>query len=85
MAKYTEEELKAKAEEIAKEIAKEITDVLARHSPQPGIVFLAALSASLKLLADSIEGGGGPSAEETMNRFIEYTAVCFATCNKNNA
>lgn len=80
MTKYTEEELKAKSEEIA----KEITDVLARHSPQPGIVFLAALSASLKLLADSIEGGG-PSAEETMNRFIEYTAVCFATCNKNNA
>lgn len=81
MAKYTEEELKAKAEEIA----KGITDVLARHSPQPGIVFLAALSASLKLLADSIEGGGGPSAEETMNTFIEYTEACFAACNKNNA
>lgn len=81
MAKYTEEELKAKAEEIA----KGITDVLARHSPQPGIVFLAALSASLKLLADSIEGGGGPSAKETMNRFFEYTEACFATCNKNNA
>ena len=81
MAKYTEEELKAKAEEIA----KGITDVLTRHSPQPGIVFLAALSASLKLLADSIEGGGGPSAEETMNRFFEYTEACFATCNKNNA
>lgn len=81
MAKYTEEELNAKAEEIA----KEITDVLARHSPQPGIVFLAALSASLKLLADSIEESGGPSAEETLNRFIEYTEACFATCNKNNA
>lgn len=81
MTKQKEEELKAKAEEIA----KEITDVLARHSPQPGIVFLAALSASLKLLADSIEGGGGPSAEETMNRFIEYTEACFATCHKNNA
>lgn len=81
MAKYTEEELKAKSEEIA----KEITGIFARHSPQPRVVFLAALSASLKLLADSIECGGGPSAEETMNRFIEYTAVCFATCNKNNA
>lgn len=81
MAKYTEEELKAKAEEIA----KGITDVLARHSPQPGIVFLAALSASLKLLADSIEGGGGPSAEETMNMFIEHTEACFAALNKNNA
>lgn len=81
MTKYTEEELKAKSEEIA----KEIRDVLARHAPQPGIVFLAALSASLKLLADSIEDDGGPSAEETMNRFIEYTEVCFATCNKNNA
>lgn len=76
MTKQKEEELKAKAEEIA----KEITDVLARHSPQPGIVFLAALSASLKLLADSIEGGG-PSAEETMNRFIEYTEACFVTLN----
>lgn len=77
MTKQKEEELKAKAEEIA----KEITDVLARHSPQPGIVFFAALSASLKLLADSIEGGGGPSAEETMNRFIEYTEACFVTLN----
>lgn len=75
------EELAAKAEEIA----KGIRDVLARHSPQPGIVFLAALSASLKLLADSIEESGGPSAEETLNRFIEYTEACFATCNKNNA
>ena len=80
MTKQKEEELKAKAEEITKEIAA----VLERHSPQPGVVFLAALSASLKLLADSIEGGG-PSAEETMNRFFEYTEVCFATCNKNNA
>lgn len=81
MTKQTEEELKAKAEEIAKEIAT----VLERHSPQPGLVFLAALSASLKLIADSIEGGGGPSAEETMNTFIEYTVVCFAALNKNNA
>lgn len=76
MGNYTE-----KAEEIAKEIAT----VLKRHSPQPGVVFLAALSASLKLLADSIEKGGGPSAEETMNRFFEYTEACFACCNKNNA
>lgn len=81
MTKYTEEDLKAKSEEIA----KEITDVLARHSPQPGIVFLAALSASLKLLADSIEDNGGPSAEETMNRFIEYTGASIARRNKNNA
>lgn len=81
MKEYTEEDLKATSEEIA----KGITDVLARHSPQPGIVFLAALSASLKLLADSIEESGGQSAEETLNRFIEYTEVCFATCNKNNA
>lgn len=81
MAKQTEEELMAKSVEIVKEIA----DVLARHLPQPRIVIFAALSASLKLLADSIEKNGGPSAEETMNRFIEYTAVCFATCNKNNA
>lgn len=84
MAKYTEEELKAKAEEITKEIVKIVT-VLKRHSPQPGVVFLAALSASLKLLADSIEEGGGPSAEKTINRFIEYTEACFAACNKNNA
>ena len=81
MTKHKEEELKAKAEEIAEEIAT----VLERHSPQPGVVFLAALSASLKLLADSIEKGGGSSAEETMNRFFEYTEVCFACCNKNNA
>lgn len=81
MAKYTEEELKAKAEEIT----KEIVTVIKRHSPQPGVVFLAALSASLKLLADSIEEGGGPSAEKTINRFIEYTEACFAACNKNNA
>lgn len=81
MTKYTEEELKAKAGEIAKEIAA----VLERHSPQPGIVFLAALSASLKILADSMEEGGGPSAEETMNRFIEYTEACFATLNENHA
>lgn len=75
------EELAAKA----KEIAKEITTVLERHSPQPRIVFLAALSASFGVLAESIKEDGGPSAEETMNIFIEYTAVCFATCNKNNA
>lgn len=74
------EELTAKA----KEITEEISTVLERHSPQPGVVFLAALSASLKLLADSIEKGG-PSAEETMNRFFEYTEACFACCNKNNA
>lgn len=81
MTKYTEEELKAKSEEIA----KEITDIFASYSPQPGIVFLAALSASLGVLAESIEEDGGPSAEETMNRFIEYTEACFARCNKNNA
>lgn len=81
MAKQTEEELKAKAEEMTKEIAT----VLKRHSPQPGVVFLAALSASLEVLAESIEEDGGPSAEETMNRFIEYTEACFAACNKNNA
>lgn len=81
MTKYTEEGLKAKAEEITEEIAT----VLKRHSPQPGVVFLATLSASLKLLADSIEESGGPSAEETLNRFIEYTEACFAACNKNNA
>lgn len=81
MTKYKEEELKAKSEEIA----KEITGIFARHSPQPRIVFLAALSASLILLADSIEEGGGPSAEETMNRFFEYTEACFACGNKNNA
>lgn len=81
MAKYTEEELKAKSVEIA----KEITDVLTRHLPQPGVVFLAALSASLKLLADSIEEGGGPSAEKTINRFIEYMEASIARRNKNNA
>lgn len=81
MTKHKEEELKAKAEEIT----KEISTVLERHSPQPGVIFLAALSASLKLLADSIEVGGGPSAEETMNRFFEYTEAYFACCNKNNA
>lgn len=81
MTKYTEEDLKAKSEEIA----KEITDVLARHSPQPRIVFLAALSASLKVLADRIEEDGGPSAEETMNIFIEYTGASIARRNKNNA
>lgn len=81
MEKYTEEELNAKS----KEIAKEITDVLARHSPQPRIVFLAALSASFGVLAESIEEDGGPSAEKTMNRFIEYTEASIARCNKNNA
>lgn len=81
MKEYTEEELKAKAEEIG----KEITDVLARHLPQPRIVFLAALSASLGVLAESIEEDGGPSAEKTMNRFIEYTGASIARRNKNNA
>lgn len=81
MTKHKEEELEAKSVEIANEIAT----VLKRHSPQPGVVFLAALSASLKLLADSIEKGGGSSAEETMNKFFEYTEACFACCNKNNA
>ncbi|MCF2614497.1 hypothetical protein [Leyella stercorea] len=75
------EELKAKSVEIA----KEIVTVLERHSPQPGVVFLAALSAILKLLADSIEEDGGPSAEETKNSFFESTEACFACCNKNNA
>lgn len=81
MTKQKEEELKAKAEEITKEIAT----VLERHSPQPGVVFLAALSANLEILADGIEESGGPSAEKTMNRFIEYTEACFATLNENNA
>lgn len=81
MTKYTEEDLKA----ISIEISKEITDIFASYSPQPRIVFLAALSASLGVLADSIEGGGGPSAEETMNRFIEYTGASIARRNKNNA
>ena len=75
------EELKAKSEEIA----KEITGIFARYSPQPRIVFLAALSASLGVLAESIEEDGGPSAEETMNRFIEYTGASIARRNKNNA
>lgn len=81
MKEYTEEELKAKSEEIA----KEITGIFARYSPQPRIVFLAALSASLGVLAESIEEDGGPSAEETMNRFIEYTGASIARRNKNNA
>ena len=81
MTKHKEEELKAKAEEITKEIAT----VLERHSPQPGVVFLAALSASLGVLAESIEENGGPSAEKTKNRFFEYTEACFARRNKNNA
>lgn len=80
MTKYTEE-LKVKAIEIS----KEITEIFASYSPQPRIVFLAALSASLEVLADSIEGGGGPSAEETMNRFIEYMEASIARRNKNNA
>lgn len=81
MAKYTEEELKAKAEEIT----KEIVTVLKRHSSQPGVVFLAALSASLELLADSIEEGGGPSAEKTINRFIELQRRASPLATKNNA
>ena len=44
MTKHKEEELEAKSVEIA----NEITTVLKRHSPQPGVVFLAALSANLK-------------------------------------
>lgn len=81
MTKYTEEELSAKSEEIA----KEITDVFASYSPQPRRVFLAALSASLGVLAESIEEDGGPSAEKTMNKFIEYTEASIARRNKNNA
>lgn len=81
MKKYTEEELKAKSEEIA----KEITGIFARYSPQPRIVFLAALSASLGVLAESIEEDGGPSAEETKNKFFEYTEASIARRNKNNA
>lgn len=81
MTKHKEEELEAKSVEIANEIAT----VLKRHSPQPGVVFLAALLASLGVLADSIEEDGGSSAEETMNRFIEYTEACFAALNENNA
>lgn len=81
MAKQTEEELKAKAEEIAKEIA----DVLTIHLPQPRIVLLAALSANLEILADGIEESGGPSAEKTINRFIEYMEASIARRNKNNA
>lgn len=82
MAKYTEEELKAKS---AEKIAKEITNVFARYSPQPRIVFLVALSASIEVLADSIEEDGGPSAEITINRFIEYMEASIARRNKNNA
>ncbi len=81
MKEYTEEDLKATSEEIA----KEITGIFASYSPQPRIVFLAALSASLGVLAESIEEDGGPSAEKTMNRFIEYIEASFARCNKNNA
>ena len=80
MTKHKEEELKAKAEEIA----KEIVTVLERHAPQPGVVFLAALSASLGVLADSIEKDGGPSAEKAMNKFIEYTEAIVRR-NENNA
>lgn len=81
MTKHKEEELKAKAEEITKEIAT----VLKRHSPQPGVVFLAAMSAILVVLTESIEEDGGPSAEKTMNKFIEYTKEAIARRNKNNA
>lgn len=80
MKEYTGEELKAKAEEIA----EEIVTVLERHIPQPRVVFLAALSASIGVLADSIEKDGGPSAEKTMNTFIEYTEAIVRR-NKNNA
>lgn len=75
MKEYTGEELRAKAEEIA----KEIIGIFARYLPQPRIVFLAALSASLKVLADRIEEDGGPSSDETINKFIEHTEACFAT------
>lgn len=81
MTKLKEEELKAKAVEIA----KEITDVLARHLPQPRIVLFAALSANLELIADGIEESGGPSAEKTINRFIEYMEESIARRNENNA
>ena len=81
MTKHKEEELKAKSVEIA----KEITEIFASYSPQPRIVFLAALSASLGVLADSMEEDGGPSAEKTMNKFIEYTKEAIAPRNKNNA
>lgn len=81
MKKYTEEDLKA----ISIEISKEITDIFASYSPQPRIVFLAALSASLGVLAESTEEDGGPSAEKTMNKFIEYTEASIARRNKNNA
>lgn len=81
MAKQTEEELKAKSEEIA----KEITDVFIRHLPQPRIVLLAALSANLEILADGIEESGGPSAEKTINRFIACMEASIARRNKNNA
>ena len=76
---------KEELQEKSVEIAKEITDIFASYSPQPRIVFLAALSASLKLLADSIEEDGGPSAEETINKFIEYTENAIARRNENNA
>lgn len=77
---------KQKEELMAKsvEIAKDITNIFARYSPQPGVVFLAALSASLGVLADSIEKDGGPSAEKTLNRFIEYTEAIVRR-NENNA
>lgn len=81
MTKHKEEELKAKAEEIT----KEIVTVLERHIPQPGVVFLAALSASLRVLVERIEEDGGPSAEKNMNQFIKCTEACFARRNKNNA
>lgn len=86
MTKHKEEKLKA--EEInakAEEIAKEIVTVLERHIPQPRVVFLAALAASLGVLADSIEKDGGLSAEETMNTFIKCTETIIARRNKNNA
>lgn len=81
MTKHEEEELRAKSVEIA----KEIVTVLKRHTPQPVVVFLAALFASLEVLADSIEKDGGPSTEKTINKFIEYTEKATARRNKNNA
>ena len=75
------EEIEAKSEEIA----KEIVTVLRRHTPHPGVVFLAALVASLEVLADSIEKDGGPSTEKTINKLIEYTEQAIARRYENNA
>lgn len=81
MTKHKAEQIKAKAEEIT----KEIVTVLERHLPQPEVVFLVALSASLGVLAYNIEKDGGLSAEKTMNTFIKYIEAIIARRNKNNA